>query len=257
MMWRHYRMVNIDVEKISGLKSKSLNSTYWWEVPRQILYASCPMSLGTKDLQVGLLWYSPTSDRWAISSLILPDAFLPIWLQTSKLLTISAASSLTKMVIRRQLTTGVPSGSNLLQTIRNSPIIILDDSRICLSFQWYLRLIEAINSTLPLLTLTEQWDGFMPDIFKAGAVGADSRAIDEIHHYIIASDRGKGVSETIIINFARGLIPIHSVGRVIQVLSDAGLIRAIGMDKLGVKYYKPIFGKPDLKVVSEREEGQQ
>jgi hypothetical protein len=35
------------------------------------------------------------------------------------------------------------------------------------------------------------------------------------------------------------------------------LIRAIGMDKLGVKYYKPIFGKPDLKVVSEREEGQQ
>lgn len=102
-----------------------------------------------------------------------------------------------------------------------------------------------------------QAEDFMPDIFKAGAVGADSRAIDEIHHYIIASDRGKGVSETIIINFARGLIPIHSVGRVIQVLSDAGLIRAIGMDKLGVKYYKPIFGKPDLKVVSEREEGQQ
>jgi hypothetical protein len=90
----------------------------------------------------------------------------------------------------------------------------------------------------------------MPDIFRAGAVGADSRALDEIHHHVIASDRGKGVSETSIVNFARGLIPIHSVGRVIQVLENAGMIRATHMDKHGVKYYRPLFpGGPELRVV--------
>lgn len=101
-----------------------------------------------------------------------------------------------------------------------------------------------------------QAEDFMPDIFRAGAIGADSRALDEIHHHVIASDRGKGVSETAIINFARGLIPIHSVGRVIQVLENSGLIRAVAMDKLGVKYYKPIFEqKPELKIVKKEEEG--
>jgi hypothetical protein len=95
-----------------------------------------------------------------------------------------------------------------------------------------------------------QAEDFMPDIFRAGAVGADSRALDEIHHHVIASDRGKGVSETSIVNFARGLIPIHSVGRVIQVLENAGMIRATHMDKHGVKYYRPLFpGGPELRVV--------
>ena len=98
-------------------------------------------------------------------------------------------------------------------------------------------------------------EAFMPDIFRAGAVGADSRALDEIHHHVVASDRGKGVSETSIVNFARGLIPIHSVGRVIQVLENAGMIRAIGMDKLGIKYYRPLHpGGPDLKIVKKDEE---
>ena len=42
----------------------------------------------------------------------------------------------------------------------------------------------------------------MPEIFKAGSSGADAQALDEIKHFIMTTDRGSGVSEQRIVNFA-------------------------------------------------------
>ena len=51
----------------------------------------------------------------------------------------------------------------------------------------------------------------MPEIFKAGGIGADSKAMDEIYHYIMASDlKRAGVPEHKIVNFARERVPAHS-----------------------------------------------
>src|SRR6516225_838881 len=160
MMWRPYPMDSIVEAKISASRSKSPSLTYWWEVPPQISHASCPTLLGTRDLQVGLLWFSRMRGRWEIFSLKIPDACLPIWLATSKLLTISSASSLMTTSTSKLLTIGAPWDNDLLQSIRNLPIIILDDLRTYSSYQWFLALTVAIHSVLPLPTLTEQRTGF-------------------------------------------------------------------------------------------------
>jgi hypothetical protein len=71
----------------------------------------------------------------------------------------------------------------------------------------------------------------MPEIFKAGSSGADGQALDEIKHFVMTSDRGAGVAEQRIVNFARERIPIHSVMRVIDVMQGSGMLRAVAMDK--------------------------
>lgn len=71
----------------------------------------------------------------------------------------------------------------------------------------------------------------MPDIFKAGASGADSKAMDEIYHYVLVSDiGGKGVAEHKITNFARERVPIHSILRVIEIMERSGMLRSLGYD---------------------------
>jgi hypothetical protein len=65
----------------------------------------------------------------------------------------------------------------------------------------------------------------MPEIFKAGAGNADAQALDEIKHFIKINDRGAGVAEYKIVGYARKLIPLHSVMRVIEVLVGSGTIR--------------------------------
>jgi len=64
----------------------------------------------------------------------------------------------------------------------------------------------------------------MPEIFKSGAGNADAQALDEIKHYIKINDRGLGVAEYKIVAYARKLIPLHSVMRVIEVLIGSGTI---------------------------------
>jgi len=71
----------------------------------------------------------------------------------------------------------------------------------------------------------------MPEIFKAGASGADSQALDEIKYFIQTSDKGKGVSEQRIVNFARERIPLHSIMRVIDVMLGSGLIYVAETDR--------------------------
>jgi len=68
----------------------------------------------------------------------------------------------------------------------------------------------------------------MPDIFKAGAPNADSKAMDEIYHYVLTNDYGsRGLHESKVMNFARERIPIHSVGRVIEVMMQSGMLSSI------------------------------
>lgn len=80
---------------------------------------------------------------------------------------------------------------------------------------------------------------FMPDIFTAGSTGTDSRAIDEIFHFIVVSDKGDGVPEHRIINFARERVPMHSILRVIEIMVAAGQIIPRGQDKFGQRWFRP------------------
>lgn len=84
-------------------------------------------------------------------------------------------------------------------------------------------------------------ESFMPEIFKAGSGGADAQALDEIKYFIQSSDRGQGVGEQKIINFARERIPIHSVMRVIDIMQGSGMIRADMIDKrTGQRMFKVV-----------------
>lgn len=71
----------------------------------------------------------------------------------------------------------------------------------------------------------------MPEIFKAGATSADAQAMEEILHFIQLHDGEWGVSEQKITRFARDRLPIHSIGRVVDILEGSGQIFLLGIDK--------------------------
>lgn len=81
-------------------------------------------------------------------------------------------------------------------------------------------------------------EAFMPDLFTAGSTGTDSRAIDEIAHYIALSDKGDGVPEHKIVNFARTRVPMHSILRIIEIMVASGQITNRGIDKYGARWFK-------------------
>lgn len=111
-------------------------------------------------------------------------------------------------------------------------------------------MISAIDKS-NVLTLTRDdfnramnWlveaETYMPDIFKAGATGADSQAMDEIHHFVLVGDiSGKGVAEQRLFNYARERVPAHAVSRVIEIMQRSGLIYPAAFDKLtNQRYWK-------------------
>lgn len=73
----------------------------------------------------------------------------------------------------------------------------------------------------------------MPDIFKAGAGGADGKAMEEIHHFVQMTEMAtkSAVPQRLIINFARERLPIHSVTRVIEIMEQSGMIMVHGRDR--------------------------
>lgn len=98
---------------------------------------------------------------------------------------------------------------------------------------------EDFNQAMNWLTSAEL---FMPEIFKAGSVGADAKAMDEIYHYVLVSDvKSVGVSENKIVNFARERVPAHSVMRVLEIMERSGMIKAVAIDKqTGLRSYKAL-----------------
>ena len=82
----------------------------------------------------------------------------------------------------------------------------------------------------------------MPDVFKAGGTGADSKAMDEIYHYVLASDlRRTGVAEHKLVNFARERVPAHSVMRVLEVMERSGMIKAVANDSHGQRLWSAVI----------------
>lgn len=95
---------------------------------------------------------------------------------------------------------------------------------------------EDFNTAMNWLTQAEE---LMPEIFKAGAIGADAAAMDEIYHFVMITDTlGKGIREDRIVRFAAERIPSHSVIRVFEIMERAGRITLAEQDRMGVKFWK-------------------
>ena len=69
----------------------------------------------------------------------------------------------------------------------------------------------------------------MPEVFKAGAIGADAKAMDEIYFYLLTAE--KGMLETKLIDFARERIPITSVMKALELMERGGKIRATAQNQ--------------------------
>lgn len=102
---------------------------------------------------------------------------------------------------------------SMVASLDRSDVLLLDRAAFNTAMGW---LVEA--------------ERVMADIFRAGAAGADGKVMEEIVHFIQTMDQGKGVSEHLINRFACERLPIHTVGRVIEVLEKSGQIRAISMN---------------------------
>ena len=111
-----------------------------------------------------------------------------------------------------------------------------------------LSIIAAIDrSNVPLLTIEDfnraagwlfEVEGLMPEIFKAGASGADAKAQDEIYHFLVTAGT-KGLPEHRVVNFARERIPAHSVMRALDVMHRSGLIEPYALNaKTGVRQWR-------------------
>lgn len=88
--------------------------------------------------------------------------------------------------------------------------------------------VEDFNKALGWLVEAEL---YMPEIFRAGAVGADAKAQDEIYNYVQVVDKGRGVPEHKIVNFARNFMPSYAVDKCLQIMQRAMLIKSIAYDK--------------------------
>lgn len=81
-------------------------------------------------------------------------------------------------------------------------------------------------------------ESLMPDIFTSGSTGTDARALDEIHHWIKLQDKGDGVPESAIVNFARSRIPLNTIWRVVETMLASGMLVHRGQDRYGNRWFK-------------------
>jgi len=82
----------------------------------------------------------------------------------------------------------------------------------------------------------------MPEIFQAGIIGADAKAMDEIHNFM--TQKGafgtKSMSETTLVNEARKHAPAHSVMRMLEIMERGGQIKCLGQDRFGMRFYQAV-----------------
>lgn len=96
-------------------------------------------------------------------------------------------------------------------------------------------LLVTINDYRTALEWLIEAEHFMPDVFRTGAATADSKAMDDIYHFIEQSPGG--VPEHKVKNFAIGKIPAPWILQSLTVMEGAGLIKCIGVDKLGMRIF--------------------
>lgn len=97
-----------------------------------------------------------------------------------------------------------------------------------------------------------QWlseaEHFMPDIFKAGVMNADAAAIEDIYHFVLTRGHKEyGMPEQKIVNFAKNLIPLHSISRIIDIMLQTGKIVLHGHDQTSRQnYYRATLPDVDI-----------
>lgn len=112
---------------------------------------------------------------------------------------------------------------SMVSAIDRSDVLIITKDDFNRAMTW---LVDAENT--------------MPDIFKAGAGNADAKAMDEILHFMMLAGTKGPVPEWRIIKLAKNLVPLHSIGRVVQTMEQAGMIVATHIDKrTGYRMFKP------------------
>jgi hypothetical protein len=89
-------------------------------------------------------------------------------------------------------------------------------------------LLLTVDDFNRALTWLVDAEATMPDIFKAGAGNADARAMDEIYHYALTIGSQamykQGIPERKLINFARELVPMYTLDRLMKHMENAGLL---------------------------------
>ena len=98
--------------------------------------------------------------------------------------------------------------------------------------------VEDDEANRQFLCALLEAESFMPDIFTAGSTGTDGRAIDEIHHYCSVADKGDGIPEHVIINFARTRVPMQSILRIIEIMVASGKLKSRGEDRFGKRWFR-------------------
>lgn len=107
---------------------------------------------------------------------------------------------------------------SIIACIDRSDVLLLTRDDFNIAMNW---LVEA--------------EGYMPDLFKAGAAGSDARAMDEIYHFVMVSGK---TPEQRLINFARERVPSHSLMRVLDIMERSNMIKAISNDpKTGMRIW--------------------
>jgi hypothetical protein len=111
-----------------------------------------------------------------------------------------------------------------------------------------LTMISAIDrSNVLLLTIEDFKQGmawlveaehYMLGVFKAGGMTPDSKAMDEIHHFVATMDQGRGVSESRVFNFGRERVNANTLERVIGIMMRSGLLVQKAIDKDGNRWFK-------------------
>jgi len=130
-----------------------------------------------------------------------------------------------------------PSHPKLIHYITRRPVHIYRLSMIS-SIARSSGMILVEDDFLTALEWLVEAETHMPDIFKSGALNADSAAMDEIQHFVRVNDLGTGVSEQRIVHFARERIPITSILRIIEIMEGSGMIRCARIDrKSGARYF--------------------
>lgn len=120
-----------------------------------------------------------------------------------------------------------------------------------------LSMVSAIDRSNTLLLTRDDFnralgwmaeaEASMPDIFKAGAGGADAKVIEEIFHYVLTQCAGtRSCPERKIIAFAKERLPIHSVMRVVEIMIASGQLVPQGSPdfRTGQRNFKA--GVPDI-----------
>lgn len=83
-------------------------------------------------------------------------------------------------------------------------------------------------------------ESMAPYIFVAAGAGPDSNAINDLYSFIANADKGAGVHERVVTNYARELLPIRMINDALRIMGQAGLVEIKSRDQYGCAIYRAI-----------------